>query len=98
MPEPEHLDDWLRVMQEIVSVIGHAYHSSFKLLESNHLKNESLLELLRAVYVSIMAEVDVIKGGTEQSFSAGQIASSWGACLRICKYMCSLNLFKREKM
>ncbi len=49
-------------MEEIVCVIGSAYRSSFKLLESKHLKNESLLKLLRAVYTSIMAEVDVVKG------------------------------------
>jgi hypothetical protein len=62
LPNPERLDDWLRVMEEIVGVIGSAYCSSFKLLKSNHVKNESLLELLRAVYTSVMAEVDIIKG------------------------------------
>ena len=61
-PDQECLDDWLRIMEEIVGVIGSAYHSTFRLLESNNLKNESLLELLRAVYASIMAEVDVVKG------------------------------------
>jgi hypothetical protein len=61
LPEQEILDDWLRAMEEIARVIEHTYCSVFKLLESSHLKNESLLELLRAVYASVMAGVDIIK-------------------------------------
>ncbi len=35
-PDKERLDDWLRVMEEIVGTIGYAYLSSFRLLESNN--------------------------------------------------------------
>jgi hypothetical protein len=67
LPDQECLDDWLQIMEEIVGVIGSAYRSTFRLLESNNLKNESLLELLRAVYACVMAEVDVVKGDRVES-------------------------------
>jgi hypothetical protein len=60
-PDEERLDDWLRVMEEIVKTIGCTYRSSCQLLESNNLKNECLLEALRALYIFAMAEVNVAK-------------------------------------
>jgi hypothetical protein len=59
--DEERLDDWLRVMEEIVGTIGYTYHSTFRLLESNNLDNKSLLEALRTLYIFAMAEVDVVK-------------------------------------
>jgi hypothetical protein len=49
-------------MEEVVKVLGIVYRSSFRLLESNNFKDESILDLLRTVYISAMAEVDVVKG------------------------------------
>ena len=66
-PDEERLDDWLRVMEEIVATIGYTYHSSFQLLESNNLKDECLLEALRALYIFAMAEVNVAKRKTTSS-------------------------------
>ena len=57
----ECLDDWLWIMEEVVDNIEIVYHSSFCLLESNNFKDESLLGLLRALYIIAMAEVDVVK-------------------------------------
>ncbi len=37
----EWLDDWLRIMEEVVEDIGIVYRSSFCLLESNNFKDES---------------------------------------------------------
>ena len=58
----KRLDDWLRIMEEVVKVLGILYRSSFRLFESNNFKDESILDLLRTVYISAMAEVDVVKG------------------------------------
>ena len=58
----KRLDDWLRIMEEVAKDIGIVYRSSFRLLESNNFKDESILDLLRTVYISAMAEVDVVKG------------------------------------
>jgi len=58
----KRLDDWLRIMEEVVKVLGILYRSSFRLLESNNFKDESILDLLRTAYISAMAEVDVVKG------------------------------------
>jgi hypothetical protein len=66
-PDEQRLDDWLRVMEEIVATIEYTYHSSFQLLESNNLKNESLLEALRSMYIFAMAEVNVAKKKTTLS-------------------------------
>ena len=60
-PTKKRLDDWLRIMEEVVKVLGILYRSSFRLLESNNFKDESILDLLRTVYISAMAEVDVVK-------------------------------------
>ncbi len=57
----ERLDDWLRIMEDIVEDVGIVYRSSFRLLESNNFKNESFLGLLRALYIIGLAEVDVVK-------------------------------------
>jgi hypothetical protein len=54
-------------MEEIVATIGYTYHSSFQLLKSNNLKNESLLEALRGMYIFAMAEVNVAKRKTTSS-------------------------------
>ena len=66
-PDEQRLDDWLRVMEEIVATIGYTYRSSFQLLESNNLKNKSLLEALRGMYIFAMAEVNVAKRKTTSS-------------------------------
>jgi len=58
----KRLDDWLRIMEEVAKDIGIVYRSSFRLLESNNFKDESILDLFRTVYISAMAEVDVVKG------------------------------------
>jgi hypothetical protein len=50
-------------MDEVVGAIGYAYRSSIRLLESSNFKNESILDLLRAVYIHAMAEVDVVVRG-----------------------------------
>jgi hypothetical protein len=60
-PDRERLDDWLRIMEEVVEDVGIVYRSSFCLLESNNFKDESFLGLLRALYIIAMAEVDVVK-------------------------------------
>ena len=60
--DQERLDDWLQIMEEVAKDIGIVYRSSFRLLESNNFKDESILDLLRTVYISAMAEVDVVKG------------------------------------
>jgi hypothetical protein len=56
----ERLDNWLRIMEEVVKDIGIVYRSSFRLLESNNFKDESILDLLRTVYINAMAEVEVV--------------------------------------
>ena len=66
-PDEERLDDWLLVMEEIVGIIGYTYYSTFQLLKSNNLKNESLLEALRGMYIFAMAEVNVAKRKTTSS-------------------------------
>jgi hypothetical protein len=55
------LDDWLQIMEEVVEDLGILYRSSFRLLESNNFKDESIVDLLRTVYISAIAEVDVVK-------------------------------------
>jgi hypothetical protein len=50
----KRLDDWLRIMEEVVKVLGILYRSSFRLFESNNFKDESILDLLRTVYISAM--------------------------------------------
>ena len=57
----KRLDDWLRIMEEVVKDIGIVYRSSFRLLESNNFKDESILDLFRTLYIIAMAEVDVVK-------------------------------------
>jgi len=57
----KRLDDWLRIMEEVVEDVGIVYRSSFRLLETNNFKNESFLGLLRALYIMGLAEVDVVK-------------------------------------
>ena len=57
----KRLDDWLRIMEEVVKDIGIVYRSSFRLLESNNFKDESILDLFRTLYILAMAEVDVVK-------------------------------------
>jgi hypothetical protein len=57
----ERLDDWLRIMEEVVEDFGIVYRSSFRLLESNNFKDESFLDVFRALYIITMAEVDVVK-------------------------------------
>jgi len=57
----KRLDDWLRIMEEVVKVLGILYRSSFRLLESNNFKDESILDLFRTLYIIAMAEVDVVK-------------------------------------
>ena len=59
-PDEQRLDDWLRVMEEIVATIGYTYRSSFQLLESKNLKNKSLLEALRGMYIFAMAKVKAV--------------------------------------
>ena len=60
-PFQERLDDWLRIMEEVVEDIGIVYRSSFCLLETNNFKNESFLGLLRSLYIIGLAEVNVVK-------------------------------------
>jgi hypothetical protein len=57
----KRLDDWLRIMEEVVEDIGIVFRSSFRLLETNNFKDESVLDLLRTAYISAMAQVDVVK-------------------------------------
>jgi len=57
----ERLDDWLRIMEDVVEDVGIVYRSSFRLLETNNFKKESFLGLLRALYIMGLAEVDVVK-------------------------------------
>ena len=57
----KRLDDWLQIMEEVVKDIGIVYSSSFRLLESNNFKDESILDLFRTLYILAMAEVDVVK-------------------------------------
>ena len=57
----KRLDDWLRIMEEVAKDIGIVYRSSFRLLESNNFKDESILDLFRTLYIIAMAEVDVVK-------------------------------------
>jgi hypothetical protein len=57
----KRLDDWLQIMEEVVKDIGIVYRSSFRLLESNNFKDESILDLFRTLYIIAMAEVDVVK-------------------------------------
>jgi hypothetical protein len=60
-PDEEQLDDWLRVMEEIVGTIGYTYFSSFRLLERNNFNHALLLCALRSLYIHAMAEVNVVK-------------------------------------
>ena len=57
----KRLDDWLRIMEEVVEDVRIVYRSSFRLLETNNFKSESFLNLLRALYIMGLAEVDVVK-------------------------------------
>jgi len=57
----KRLDDWLQIMEEVAKDIGIVYRSSFRLLESNNFKDESILDLFRTLYIIAMAEVDVVK-------------------------------------
>jgi hypothetical protein len=58
----KRLDDWLRIMEDVVEDIGIVYRTTFRLLETNNFKNESFLRLLRALYIMGLAEVDAVKG------------------------------------
>jgi len=60
-PGEERLDDWLRVMEEIVGTLGYAYFSSFRLLERKNFNHDLLLRALRSLYIHAMAEVHVLK-------------------------------------
>ena len=60
-PDEERLDDWLRVMEEIVGTIGYTYFSSFRLLERNNFNHALLLRALRSLYIHTMAERNVLK-------------------------------------
>ena len=57
----KRLDDWLRIMEDVVEDIGIVYRTTFRLLETNNFKNESFLRLLRALYIMGLAEVDAVK-------------------------------------
>ena len=57
----KRLDDWLRIMEDVVEDIGIVYHTSFRLLETNNFKNESFLRLLKTLYIMGLAEVDAVK-------------------------------------
>ena len=57
----KRLDDWLQIMEEVAKDIGIVYRSSFRLLESNNFKDESILDLFRTLYILAMAEMDVVK-------------------------------------
>ena len=60
-PDREHLDNWIRVMEEVVGTIRYTYCLTFQLLESNNLNHKSLLDALRALYIHAMDEVNVVK-------------------------------------
>ena len=47
----KRLDDWLRIMEDVVEDIGIVYRTTFRLLETNNFKNESFLRLLRTLYI-----------------------------------------------
>ena len=57
----KRLDDWLRIMEDVVEDVGIVYRTTFRLLETNNFKNESFLRLLRALYIMGLAEVDAVK-------------------------------------
>jgi len=57
----KRLDDWLRIMEDVVEDIGIVYRTTFRLLETNNFKNESFLRLLRALYIMGLAEVGAVK-------------------------------------
>ena len=57
----KRLDDWLRIMEDVVDDVGIVYRTTFRLLETNNFKNESFLRLLRALYIMGLAEVDAVK-------------------------------------
>ena len=60
-PDRERLDNWIRVMEEVVGTIGYTYCLTFQLFERNNLNHKSLLDALRALYIHAMAEVNVVK-------------------------------------
>ena len=57
----KRLDDWLRIMEDVVKDIGIVYRTTFRLLETNNFKNESFLRLLRTLYIMGLAEVGAVK-------------------------------------
>ena len=57
----KRLDDWLRIMEDVVEDIGIVYRSSFRLFESNNFEDESILDLFRTLYTLALAEVDAAK-------------------------------------
>ena len=63
----KRLDDWLRIMEEVVKVLGIVYRSSFRLLESNNFEDESILDLFRTLYTLALAEVDAAKRERERA-------------------------------
>ena len=63
----KRLDDWLRIMEEVVKVLGILYRSSFRLLESNNFEDESILDLFRTLYTLALAEVDAAKRERERA-------------------------------
>ena len=63
----KRLDDWLQIMEEVVKDIGIVYRSSFRLLESNNFKDESILDLFRTLYILALAEVDAVKRERERT-------------------------------
>ena len=55
------LDDWLRIMEDVVKTVEDAYRASFKLLKGGNLQNEPQLNNLRQVLISMMAELQMVK-------------------------------------
>jgi len=58
----ELLDNWVPVMEDVVKTVEDAYRASFKLLKGGNLQNEPQLNNLRQVLISMMAELQMVKG------------------------------------
>ena len=54
-------------MEEVAKDIGIVYRSSFRLLEINNFKDESILDLFRTLYILALAEVDAVKRERERT-------------------------------
>ena len=62
MDEQELLDDWIPLMEEVVSILEEAYRKSYQLFESGQFQREPILGQLEHALITTISELEVVKG------------------------------------